>query len=86
MKALLNYWSPESQTNPRSVITKTKTLEGSEEEVFKLFYKMNNRLRYCNGSFYTFVDDALQERYRQWYKSLDESTKFDMFYGKGLVD
>lgn len=84
MKALLNHWNEDPKTY-RRVVTEVVTLEGSEEEVFKLFDKMNNRLRYCREC-YSFVDKSLEEKYIEWYKSLDESTKFDMFYGNGVVD
>ena len=70
----------------RSVLTKYESWKGTKEEIFKRFDKENNRLRYCNGSYYRFALNYLNEEYLNWYKSLSESTKLDMFYGNGVVD
>ena len=96
MEAILEYWNPRNETvvtetgfrylDTKSIITKEVTIKGSKEEIFKEFDKRNNSLRYCNGSHYTFKDKTLQEEYIVWYKSLSESTRFDMFYGNGVVD
>jgi hypothetical protein len=43
-------------------------------------------LRYCNGSHCKFEDETLHTDYINWYKSLIESDKFNMFYGNGVVD
>jgi len=53
---------------------------------FKKFDKENNSLRYCNGSCYKFEDKTLDAEYKKWYDGLSESTKFNMFYGNGVVD
>ena len=60
--------------------------EGTEEEIFKRFYKENNSLRYCNGSHYQFKDNQIDLRYREWLKSLSKETRFKMYYGNGVVD
>jgi len=96
MKAIIKYWNPRNKTvvtdsgftylDTKSEITKTETWEGSKEEIFKKFYKNNNSLRYCNGSYYKFEDETLYTKYLKWYKSLSKSTKFSMYYGNGIVD
>tara|TARA_R100000654_G_C2686835_1_gene127980 strand:+ start:1850 stop:2080 length:231 start_codon:yes stop_codon:yes gene_type:complete len=67
-------------------IKKVENWSGTKEEIFKKFDAENNRLRYCNGSYYKFEDKNLQQEYFDWYKSLSEGTKFKMFYGNGVVD
>jgi hypothetical protein len=96
MEAKIDYWNPKNETvvtetgfrylDTKSVITKTETWNGTKEEIFKKFYKENNSLRYCNGSYYKFKDNLLQQEYMEWYNTLSEATKFNMFYGNGVVD
>lgn len=96
MEVVIEYWNPRNETvvtedgfrylDTKSVITRTEKWEGTKEEIFKRFDKANNRLRYCNGSYYKFQDKTLYTEYLNWYKSLDGSTKLDMFYGGGIVD
>lgn len=96
MEVRVEYWNPKNESvvtesgfrylDTKSVITKVEIWEGTKEEIFKKFNKKNNSLRYCNGSFYKFEDKTLETEYINWYKSLDETTKFNMFYGNGIVD
>jgi len=82
----IEYWDRVSYTSCNSEIKKVETWEGTKEEIFKKFDKANNSLRYCNGSYYKFEDETLHTEYLNWYRSLNESTKFDMYYGNGVVD
>ena len=96
MEAKIDYWNPKNETvvtetgfrylDTKSVITKTETWNGTKEEIFKKFDKENSSLRYCNGSYYKFQDNLLQQEYMEWYNNLSEATKFNMFYGNGVVD
>ena len=86
MNIVVEYWDRISYTSCNSEVKRTETWNGTKEEIFKKFDKNNNSLRYCNGSYYKFQDSNLQKEYREWYKSLSESTKFSMFYGNGVVD
>jgi len=96
MKARIECWNPKNvlvvtkkgfrYEDTKSVITGNETWEGTKEKIFKRFYKQNNSLRYCNGSHYKFEDETLDADYINWYKSLSESNKFNMFYGNGVVD
>mgnify|MGYP003661429170 CR=1 FL=1 len=96
MKARIEYWNPKNESvvtkdgfrylNTKSVITSNETWEGTKEEIFNRFYEQNNSLRYCNGSHYKFEDKTLHTDYMNWYESLSESDKFNMFYGNGVVD
>lgn len=96
MKVNVEYWNPKNETiitesgfrylDTTPTITKVESWSGTKEEIFKRFNKQNNCLRYCNGSFYKFEDNAVQAEYQKWYKSLSESTKFQIYYGNGVVD
>ena len=79
MKVIINRYN-------HYAIDNVEDWEGTEEEIFKRFDKANNRLRYCNGSHYKFEDSKLNNKYFAWYKSQDETTKLNMFYGNGVVD
>lgn len=97
-KATLDYWNPKNETvvtetgfrylNTTSVITSTKDIEDTTEiGLFEQFYKLNNSLRYCNGSYYKFQDKDWENRYQEWLKSDDYKKKsFDLYYGGGVVD
>lgn len=98
MKVTLNSWNPKNETvvtetgfrylDTTSVITGTKEINGNNDvEIFEQFYKMNNRLRYCNGSYYTFLNIGWEIKYEVWLKSDDYKKKsFDLYYGNGVVD
>jgi len=97
-KATLDYWHPRNETvvtesgfrylDTTSVITITKDIEDETEiGLFEQFYKLNNSLRYCNGSHYTFQDKQWERRYKEWLQSDDYKKKsFDLYYGNGVVD
>jgi len=86
MDIIVEYWDRVSYTSCGSEVKKVETWSGTKEEIFKKFDKKNNSLRYCNGSYYKFQDSTLQKEYLEWYDSLSQSTKLDMFYGNGVVD
>ena len=97
-KATLDYWNPRNETvvtesgfrylDRNSVITRTKDIEDETEiGLFEQFYKLNNSLRYCNGSYYTFQDKQWDKKYKEWLQSDDYKKKsFDLYYGNGVVD
>lgn len=83
----INYWDRVSYTSCRSEIKRTEDLTAeTEDALFEKFYKLNNQLRYCNGSCYKFVDEADQDRYIQWHKGLSKERSFNLYYGNGVVD
>jgi hypothetical protein len=83
----LNYWDRVSYTSPHSEIKRQENIEADTEiEIFEKFYKMNNSLRYCNGSYYTFKKEW-QDKYNNWLQSDDYKAKsFNLYYGNGVVD
>lgn len=96
MEALIEVWNEKrisvttedgfSYLSSKSCINRFETFKGTKEEIFKRFEKENNRLKYCNGSFYKFVNNKLYKEFRNWYDSLSKSKQFDMYYGNGVVD
>lgn len=87
MKIKVNYWEPKSTDRCMSEIVSSKELTGeTKESIFLEFYKLNKRLRYCNGSHYTFEEAFVQREYNEWYENLDEKTKFNLFYSGTYVD
>ena len=83
----INYWDRVSYTNCNSEIKRTEDLSAeTEDALFELFYEKNNRLRYCNGAYYKFVNNEDQERYQEWNKNLTHERSFNLYYGNGVVD
>ena len=82
----VSYWDRADRLTSTSTIQRTEKWKGTKEEIFKRFDKENNSLRYCNGSYYKFDKQSHQNEYIAWYGALDEGTKFNMFYGNGIVD
>ena len=97
-KATLDYWNPRNESvvtesgfrylDTTSVITRAKDIsDNTEIGLFEQFYKLNNSLRYCNGSHYTFQDKGWEYKYKEWLKSDDYKQKsFNLYYGNGVVD
>jgi hypothetical protein len=88
MEAILEYWDRVDYTSCESKIKYEETLTANSEiEMFEEFYKKNNRLRYCNGSYFKFKDDEWSNKYSEWLKSDDYKKKsFNLYYGGGVVD
>lgn len=98
IKATLNYFSSANKsvqtedgfryfdTNP--IKQREETISGTNEiEIYEQFYKKNNQLRYCNGSYYTFNSQDWEKKYKEWLNSDDYSQKsFRLYYGNGIVD
>ena len=88
MKTTLDYWDKIDYTSINSEIKRQQEIESNNEiEMFEKFYKLNNSLRYCNGSYYKFQNKEWENKYQQWLKSDDYKKKsFNLYYGNGTVD
>lgn len=88
MKTTLDYWDKIDYRSVFSEIKRQEEIEGNNEiEIFEQFYKLNNSLRYCNGSYYKFNDLEWENKYNEWLKSDDYKKKsFELYYGNGIVD
>jgi hypothetical protein len=97
-KTILNYWDEKNETvvtdngfrylDRTSIIKGTKEIEAMTEiGLFEQFYILNNRLRYCNGTYYKFQDVEMEQKYNEWLKSDHYKEKsFDLYYMNGVVD
>ncbi len=88
MKTILDYWDKIDYRSVFSEIKRQEELEANNDiEMFEKFYKLNNSLRYCNGSYYKFQDNQWEKKYQAWLKSDDYKKKsFQLYYGNGVVD
>ena len=98
MTTSLEYWNPQNKSvvtesgfryrDTSSALTKIVEVEYKDNiDLFEQFYKLNNSLRYCNGSFYEFKDDEFHKLYLEWLQSDDYKKKsFNLYYGNGIVD
>ena len=88
MKTTLDYWDKIDYTSINSEIKRQQEIESNNEiEMFEKFYKLNNSLRYCNGSYYKFQNKEWENKYQQWLKSDDYKSKsFNLYYGNEVVD
>ena len=86
IKVIIEYWGDVNHLTTREEIKKTEIWLDKEEEIFKKFDKLNNKLKYCNSSYLKFQDEKLLSKYNKWYNSLNKTTQFNMYYGNGVVD
>jgi hypothetical protein len=88
MEIILDYYDKIDYKSIRSEIKNQKEIEADNDiAIFEKFYKMNNSLRYCNGSYYKFNDEKWQNKYNEWLKTDDYKSKsFNLYYGNGVVD
>lgn len=66
----------------KSELVKTEEWLDNKESFIR-FYNENNRLKYCNGSHYCFVDPEVKDRYSIFHK---EYNTISNYYGNGVVD
>jgi len=88
LKTTLDYFTVVDRYRFISDIVSTKEIEFENNiDCFEQFYKLNNSLRYCNGSYYKFQDNTIEKDYKDWLKSDDYKKKsFNLYYGNGTVD
>ena len=87
MKATLEYWDRDEGIIYSKLISHIE-IEGENQIIlFEKFYKLNNSLRYCNGSYYKFQDKEMEKAYQEWMDSDDYKAKaFRLFYNGNFVD
>ena len=65
---------------------KEETFSGDNyQEVFKDIYRYRKTFRYCDDGF-EFPDKEDEKSYDNWYKSLSEMERFNLFYDGCIVD
>ena len=78
----VEYWDVEYK-GAKSKLVKTEEWPDTDES-FERYYKLNNSLKYCNGSHYKFVSDKVQRRYNEEF--FDKYHTIENYYGGGIVD
>lgn len=65
----------------------TKPITGTFGELFKSFTNMNDTYRYCNGTYYTFENPAVDNAYRTFLKCYKGNFFLDCAVARGaLID
>jgi len=78
----VEYWNTPYQ-GARSELVRTEDWPDTDES-FAQYYQLNNRLKYCNGSYYKFVSDKVQKRYNEEF--FDKYHTIENYYRGGVVD
>lgn len=84
----LEYFDVKDRTEIYSTKIREEKITGKNNiDIFEKYYKLNNRLKYCNGSYYKFKDIEWKNKYNEWLNSEDYKKKsFSLYYGNGIVD
>ena len=67
-------------------LSKTIVWGGTRDEIFEKYERANDRLRYCNGHYYSFVDEEENRLNIIWYHMNSYWRNFHIYYGGGIVD
>ncbi len=88
MEVILDYWDRINYMSPYSEVKHQKTITATNDiDAFEQFYKLNNSLKHCNGSYYKFHSNELANKYQEWLQSENYRQKsFNLYYGNGVVD
>jgi len=78
----VEYWNTPYQ-GAKSELVRTEDWPDTDESFVK-YYQLNNRLKYCNGSYYKFVSDEVRRRYTEEF--FDKYHTIENYYRGGIVD
>jgi len=78
----VEYWNVQHQ-GAKSELVRVEEWEDTDAS-FAKYYKLNNRLKYCNGSHYTFVSNEVRRRYTEKFFPKHHTMK--NYYRGGVVD
>lgn len=67
-------------------LKETVTRKGTLDSIFENYDRDNNRLRYCNGSYYKFVDSHYRDLFYIWRDMNDYMRNFNNYYLGSIVD
>ena len=68
----------------KSVKIREEVWEGDRDTLFAKFYHSNNRLKYCNGTYFKFVDFKTERDYKENF--LPGYNTIGNYYNGGIVD
>lgn len=66
--------------------SREEVFKGTLDSIFEQLDKANNRLRYCNGSYYNLADKHYETLMMFWFKYIPFSRSFNNFYLGSFVD
>ena len=78
----VEYWNSPYK-GAKSELVKTEEWPDTDES-FARYYKLNNQLKYCNGSHYKFVSDEDNKRYTEEF--FPKHHTIENYYRGGIVD
>ena len=78
----VEYWNSPYK-NAKSELVRTEDWPDTNES-FAKYYELNNQLKYCNGSHYTFVSDEVRKRYAEEF--FPKHHTIENYYRGGVVD
>jgi hypothetical protein len=73
-----------SYFSDESVLDRTETWKGTEDAIFAKYYKENNSLKYCNGTYWKFEDATIFKKYSEEF--FPKYHTIENYYGGGVVD
>ena len=78
----VEYWNSPYR-GAKSELVKTEDWPDTDES-FAKYYNLNNRLKYCNGSHYKFVNNKDSKRYSEEF--FPKYHTIENYYRGGVVD
>ena len=78
----VEYWDSPYQ-GAKSELVRTEDWPDTDGS-FALYYRLNNQLKYCNGSHYKFVSDEVRIRYSEEFFPKHHTIR--NYYRGGVVD
>lgn len=78
----VEYWNSPYK-GAKSELVRTEDWDDTDES-FAKYYRLNNRLKYCNGSHYTFVSEQDSKRYYEEF--FPKHHTIANYYDGGIVD
>lgn len=81
-KIKVEYWNSKWKGAP-SELLRVEEWDNNTESFIK-FYDLNNQLKYCNGTHYTFVDKEVRDRYTKDF--FPKHHTISNYYKGGIVD
>lgn len=78
----VEYWNSPWK-GAKSELVRTEEWPDTEESFIK-FYDLNNQLKYCNGTHYSFLDQEVKDRYYKEF--IPRHNTIENYYKGGIVD
>lgn len=80
------FYDREDEFTSRSTLKRTEKRKGTLDSIFEYYDRENNRLRYCNGTYYKFVNSHYSQLFRVWHDLNDSVRNFNNYYLGSFVD